>query len=109
MSSCFNPWLTGADALDAIMAGRGTEEGLAERRRRRLAALLEAAARGSPLYRERLRGARTDSLEGIAPVRKRELMQWSSAAGGRAALASGGLRAFAADRRRSASLMTANS
>ena len=58
MSSCFNPWLTGADALDAIVAGQGTEADLAERRRHRLAALLEAAARGSPLYRERLRGAK---------------------------------------------------
>jgi len=75
MSACFDPWLTGADALDALAAGQGTHDGLIERRRRRLAALLKAAARGSPIYRERLRGATADSLQSIEPVRKRELMQ----------------------------------
>lgn len=75
MYSCFDPWLTASDALDAVAAGRGTPQGLAERQRRRLAALLEAAARGSPFYRERLRGAQAGSLERIAPVNKRELME----------------------------------
>jgi phenylacetate-CoA ligase len=75
MSSCFDPWLTGTEALDAIFAGQGTCGGLAARRQRRLAALLDAAARGSRFYRKRLRGARPESLESIEPVRKRELMQ----------------------------------
>ena len=97
MSPSFNPWLTGADALDAIVAGRGTEEGLAERQRRRLAELLQAAERGSPFYRERLRGARADSLEGIAPVRKRELMLAFSAWVAEPRLRLERLRAFAAD------------
>jgi phenylacetate-CoA ligase len=75
MSACFDPWLTGAAALDAVCAGQGTAAGLAARRQRRLDALLDAAARGSPLYRERLRRARPGSLQDIEPVGKRELMQ----------------------------------
>jgi phenylacetate-CoA ligase len=75
MSACFDPWLTGTAAFDVIAAGRGTREGLARRRQERLAALLDAAAKGSPFYRERLRGAKPASLDGIAPVSKRELMR----------------------------------
>lgn len=72
MSSCFDLWLTGTQALDAIVAARGTPVTLARRRAQRWAALCEAA-HGSRFYRERLRGA--TSLQSIPPVSKRELMQ----------------------------------
>ncbi|HKB53006.1 MAG TPA: phenylacetate--CoA ligase family protein [Ramlibacter sp.] len=97
MSSCFDPWLTGVEALDAIVAAQGTHAGLAARRQRRLAALLDAAVRGSPFYRERLRGARPESLEGIEPVRKRELMRNFDTWVTDARLQLRDLRAFVAD------------
>jgi phenylacetate-CoA ligase len=75
MVSCFDPWLTGAEALDAVVAGQGTPGGLAARRQQRLAALLEAAATRSPFYRQRLAGAGVASFEDIEPIHKRELMQ----------------------------------
>lgn len=75
MPSCFDPWLAGAEALDVVLAAQATAGGLAARRQRRLAALLDAAERGSRLYRQRLRGAQPGSLETIEPVRKRELME----------------------------------
>jgi len=72
-ASCFDPWLAGSIALDALAAVQGGAAALAARRERRLAALLQAAARGSRFWRERLRGA-GGGLARIAPVAKRELM-----------------------------------
>jgi len=97
MSSCFDPWLSTAHALDAIVAGRGTPGGLAERRQRRLAALLQAAARGSPFYRDRLRGAAPESLDSVAPVGKCELMRNFDAWVADPRLRLRDLRAFVAD------------
>lgn len=97
MPSCVDLWLTGSDALDAMVAGLGTRGALAERRHRRVAALLEAAARGSPFYRRRLRGATPGSLESIEPVRKRELMQNFEAWPTDRRLRLQDLRAFVAD------------
>lgn len=97
LSPCFDPWLTGAGALDAMTAAQGTRAGLAVRRRRRLAELLETAARDSPLYRRRLREAPGGSLEHIEPVRKRELMKEFGAWVTDPRLHLDGLRAFAAD------------
>lgn len=71
MSSCFDPWLTGACSLDVMLAGF-SDSAFRQRQALRLSALLEAAASGSRFYRDRLRGVR--SLQEIAPVGKRELM-----------------------------------
>lgn len=67
-----NPWQSGATALDMLMAPRGNPAGLAERRERRLAALLQAA-QASAFYRKRFErhGA---SFAAQPPVTKRELM-----------------------------------
>jgi phenylacetate-CoA ligase len=75
MWSCFDPWRTGAALLDALAVTRGTHAVLAARQQSRLAALLQAAARGSPLYRERLDRGRRTSLCDVPPVDKSELMQ----------------------------------
>jgi phenylacetate-CoA ligase len=72
-SSCFDPWLGCSVALDALAVVHGGAAGLAARRERRLAALLQAATRGSRFWHERLRGA-GPGLERIAPAAKRELM-----------------------------------
>ena len=97
MWSCFDPWRTAAASLDALAVGGGTHAVLAARQQSRLAALLQAAARGSPLYRERLDQGRRTSLCDVPPVDKSELMQrfdeWVTDP--RLRLAE--LRAFAAD------------
>lgn len=74
MGSWFDPWRTGAVALDVLAAGQAAPADLAERRQRRLAALLAAAGRGSAFYRERLREGQDTPLTAVAPVTKRELM-----------------------------------
>lgn len=73
----FDPWRSGAVALDVAAAGWGTRAGVLARQRRRLADLLESAASRSAPYRERLgRHARPSAvpLEDIPPVTKAELM-----------------------------------
>jgi hypothetical protein len=97
MPTCFDPWLSASGALDALAAGQGTPGALAERRQRRLAALLEAAARGSPFYRQRLRGATPASFESIEPVHKRELMRNFAAWAADPRLRLPELRAFVTD------------
>jgi phenylacetate-CoA ligase len=70
-----DPWQTGLAAIDVLAVSAGGQGMLAERQQARLAALL-AAANASPVYRERLAGQRGEgSLEGVAPIGKRELMQ----------------------------------
>ena len=56
MASVFDPLRWGAVALDVLASGHATPDALAARQQIRLARLLEAALRGSPLYRERLKG-----------------------------------------------------
>ena len=71
----FDPWRTATASLDALAVGGSTQAALAARQESRLAALLQAAARGSRLYRERLDRGRRTSLCDVPPVDKRELMQ----------------------------------
>jgi len=65
----------GATSLDILAAARDSEAGIAERQRRRLAALLQAA-QGAPLYRRLLRGRDLDSLplEALPVMDKTRLM-----------------------------------
>jgi phenylacetate-CoA ligase len=51
MPTPFDPWHTGAVAAEVAMASCATPGWLEAQRARRLAALFEAAARGSPRYR----------------------------------------------------------
>lgn len=70
-----DPWQTGLAAVDVLAVSAGGPRMLAERQHERLAALL-AAASASPIYRERLAGRRGEgSLDGVAPIGKRELMR----------------------------------
>jgi phenylacetate-coenzyme A ligase PaaK-like adenylate-forming protein len=71
--SAFDPWRATAIAADVLLVSRAAPAALAQRQSRRLAVLLEAARRGSPLYRERLRDAA--SFHDVPPVGKRELME----------------------------------
>lgn len=77
MSTVFDPVRLGAVALDVVAASHATPDGIAARQTRRLARLLDAAQRGSRLYRERLKGRAVDStpLHALAVVTRRELMQ----------------------------------
>lgn len=72
----FDPWHSGAVALDVATASRASRAEVLERQRRRLAEMLAHAAARSPLLRERLgrRDAATTPLAAIAPVTKAELM-----------------------------------
>ncbi|MDO9195460.1 phenylacetate--CoA ligase family protein [Rhodoferax sp.] len=76
MISVFDPLRLGAVALDVLAAGRATAGALAARQQVRLTKLLDATVRGSPLYRERLKGkALGDLTLGTLPkVSKNELM-----------------------------------
>jgi len=73
----FDPWRSGAVALDVAATTWGSRRGVLDRQQRRLAALLAGAAAHCPAYRERLgrsgAGARPP-LHEIAPVTKAELM-----------------------------------
>lgn len=74
MAGDHDPWQTALVAADVLAMTHGTAAMLAQRRERRLHALLEAAP-ASRFWRERLRGHRAaDGLHGLAPVGKRELM-----------------------------------
>lgn len=69
-------WGTAGLAFDIAAASRGSAAALAQRQSQRLAALLQAAARGSPLYRRLLAGrdpARL-ALSDLPPMRKPALM-----------------------------------
>jgi phenylacetate-coenzyme A ligase PaaK-like adenylate-forming protein len=97
MRSDHDPWQTGLAAVDVLAVSHGTPSMPEDRRRQRLAALL-AAAQASPVYRGRLAGRRDGgSLDGVAPIAKRELMQhfadWVTEPGLRLA----DLKAFVAD------------
>ena len=92
-----DPWQTGLAAIDVLAVSAGGPRMLADRRQARLAALLEAAG-ASPVYRQRLAGRRGgDSLDGIAPIAKRELMQHFEAWVTEPALRLPVLQAFVAD------------
>src|SRR5512133_287421 len=56
MTTVFDPMRLGAVALDVLASGRAAPQAIAARQRSRLAHLLDAAVRGSSLYRERLQG-----------------------------------------------------
>src|SRR4051812_28681367 len=73
MPDAFNLWRNSAIALD-VMAAHGAAADIALLRQRRLHRLF-AAARRSPLYRERLGRNGEPPLACVPPVTKRELMQ----------------------------------
>jgi len=50
----FDPWRSGAVALDVAATTWGSRRGVLDRQQRRLAALLAGAAAHCPAYRERL-------------------------------------------------------
>lgn len=76
MTPVFDAVRFGAVALDVTAAGQSTPDGIAARQRARLAHLLETAAQGSGLYRERLKGISVEpvDLHSIPVVTKPELM-----------------------------------
>jgi len=73
----FDPLRSSAVSLDVIAVSRSRAAAVRERQKTRLAALLEAAAAGSTLYRKRLARAAPGAtpLADIAPTGKRELME----------------------------------
>jgi phenylacetate-CoA ligase len=77
MPTPFDPWYTGLVAAEVGMASFASREGLDALSARRLGALLEAAAHGSPRYRRLLAGrdpGRTP-LTDLPVARKPELMR----------------------------------
>ncbi|MDO8450663.1 MAG: phenylacetate--CoA ligase family protein [Rhodoferax sp.] len=76
MIAVFDPLRLSAVALDVLAAGRATAGALAARQQVRLTRLLDVAVRGSPLYRERLKGKalRDLTLGALPKVSKNELM-----------------------------------
>lgn len=96
MSGDYDPWRTGAAAMDVLALARGSRGLLVQRQQERLAVLLQAA-QASRLWRERLRGRRADDgLEGLAPVSKRELMARFDDGVGAEGVTLAGLRDFLA-------------
>lgn len=77
MSTVFDPLRFGAVALDVAAASRAAPASITARQTPRLARLLEAAQRGSRLYRERLQGRvkAGTPLSALAVVTRSELMQ----------------------------------
>lgn len=77
MSAVFDPLRFSAVAPDLVAASLAVPAAIAARQTRRLARLLDAAQRGSLLYRERLAGRAVDStaLCALAAVTRSELMQ----------------------------------
>jgi phenylacetate-coenzyme A ligase PaaK-like adenylate-forming protein len=98
----YDPWLTGSVSFDVSMATRAGPSALAERRRRRLVALLERAHERSPRYRRILAGRdpKHARLQDLPIAHKRELMDDFEDWVGDAALDRGALERFCADRRR---------
>ncbi len=76
MTSVFDPLRLGAFALDVLACGHATPQALVVRQKARLAKLLDAAVRGSRIYRERLHGTTpgTTPLSALPAVSKSELM-----------------------------------
>ena len=72
----FDPWLCGVVAGDISIAAFAGDAGLADRRSKRLRALLDSAARRSRLYARLLKGAHLPAaqLQDLPVMRKRELM-----------------------------------
>ncbi|MEF7612769.1 AMP-binding protein [Aquincola sp. MAHUQ-54] len=102
MADAFDPWQSAAIAADVVAAG-ASPQALAQRRASRLATLLRAARRRSPLCREML--APYGDLAGVAlqdlPVmRKPQLMARFDDWVGDRALSLPALRRFVADRTR---------
>ncbi|OIQ77073.1 phenylacetate-coenzyme A ligase [mine drainage metagenome] len=77
MLPIFDPWLSTVVAADVASCTYLASQRLAALRARRLAALLRAAVRDSPLYRSILRGKDLDALrlEDLPIMSKAELMQ----------------------------------
>jgi phenylacetate-coenzyme A ligase PaaK-like adenylate-forming protein len=76
----FDAWQTACAYADALATARAPAATWRAHREQRLQQLLQAAARGSALYRARLaqagaQGSAGDVLQRLRPVRKRELMQ----------------------------------
>ena len=76
MISAFDPLFLGSAALDMLVIGRSSPDILKARQNIRLTELLDAARRGSALYRERLNFKTADatSLSALPIVSKSELM-----------------------------------
>lgn len=76
MTTVFDPLRLAAVALDVATCACATPASIELRRQTRLAQLLDAAARGSPLYRERLHGQTSSTviLSTLPRVSKCELM-----------------------------------
>lgn len=76
MFSAFDPLFWGRAALDMLVTGCSTPEALKARQNLRLSELLDAAMRGSVLYRERLNLKTADAtpLSALPIVSKSELM-----------------------------------
>ncbi len=76
MNAVFDPVRLSAVCMDVAAAQRGTPEGIAQRQRTRLAALLQATLRGSRLYRALWpAGASAHTpLQALPPVERRQLM-----------------------------------
>ena len=98
----YDPWLTGSVSFDVSVATRAGPAALAERRRRRLAALLQRAHERSPRYRRLLAGrdlARL-RLQDLPIAHKRELMDDFEHWVGDPALDLGELERFCAEPKR---------
>lgn len=76
MNTVFDPLYLAATALDVVACAHGTSGTIAARQQARLTKLLEAAMRGSRLYRERLSGLipGATALSALPVVSKEELM-----------------------------------
>jgi len=79
MSTVFDAWQFGQISAEVAQVGHGGRSEVRRLQRLRLAQVLQAAARGSPVYRQRLRWMSdgTDPLDALAqipPVTRHELM-----------------------------------
>src|SRR3990167_9264649 len=76
MTTVFDPLRLGAVALDVLASGRAAPDAITARQKTRLAHLLDAAVRGSRLYRERLQGKTpaTLALSAVPVLDRTELM-----------------------------------
>jgi len=99
MQPPFDPWLSTTVAADVVAGAHASAGAVAERRERRLAALISSAIHRSPLYRHLLKGAEPHGLRlrDMPIVRKAELMhrfdEWCTDPGIRI----GAVRRFLAD------------
>jgi phenylacetate-coenzyme A ligase PaaK-like adenylate-forming protein len=95
----FDPWCSASVAGDVLLASHADAASLQARRARRLALLLDRAARDSPLYRRLLRGrdAARLPLHALPIQHKADLMQRFDEWVTDPALTLDGLRGFTAD------------